>query len=191
MTAEEIRIEQYENYQKRSYRNRCYLASPSGLQLLSVPLEKGKNNQQVIRDVLISYHQNWPAQHWKTIKSLYGNAPFFEEYAHIVGEILHQKHKFLFDLNQRILQEIIKILRIDKEITFTNAYQQVLAAGQIDCRQLINPVHSIPDPHFNPRPYGQVFMEHTGFLPNLSILDLLFCSGPETKLLLINSCLPY
>lgn len=176
-----IYIEQHEHYVKGTYRNRCYIAAAHGLLRLSIPLEKGKNEQQAIRAVKIAYHEPWQHWHWEGIQSAYGKSPFFEYYADYLAPFYQKKYEFLFDWNWDLLQNILRLLQIQPNIQFTDAYQKDLPPDVVDFRNVITPkLHrQIPDPHFQPIRYEQVFMEKHGFLPNLSILDLLFCTGPE------------
>jgi hypothetical protein len=103
-----IIIEAAENYQKGSFRNRCHIAGPNGMQRLSVPLEKGKHQKTPIREVRISYTEPWQRLHWRAIKTAYGNAPFFEHYETELAVFFEKKYPFLFDLNQEILYFFIK-----------------------------------------------------------------------------------
>lgn len=187
---EKVVLEQHEHYVKRSYRNRCHLASPQGIVRLTVPLVKGKNNQMPIRHVEVSYHQPWQEVHQKTIQSLYGNAPFFEEFFPSIQEILSKKHQYLFDLNLEILQALLGMAGMKTNWILSSSYEFDIPEHWVDYRNNLLPSSSpteSPDPSFAPVTYHQVFMEHTGFLPNLSILDLLFCAGPETKGILRHS----
>jgi hypothetical protein len=187
-----VLIEQQENYLKRSYRNRCHLASPKGILRMSVPLEKGKNQQMPIRQVRISFAQAWNLNHWRSIQSLYGKAPFFSEYGPVFEGILSNPPDRLFDLNLQILNTLLECLNLSPQIDLTDEYYTELPEEIVDYREIIRPqpASATPkDPYFHPYPYAQIFQEITGFLPNLSILDLLFCMGPEAKLILKRCCL--
>ncbi len=176
-----VLVEAQEHYMKGTYRNRCHIAGANGLLRLSIHLEKGKNEQQPIREVRMSYRENWQHWHWEGIKSAYGKSPFFEHYADAIEPFYHQQYEFLFDWNWDLLQTITKLLGIQTNIQFTTEYQSNPPDGVFDLRNVISPKEhrQVPDPHFQPIRYEQVFIEKHGFLPNLSILDLLFCTGPE------------
>ncbi|MEQ8703994.1 MAG: WbqC family protein [Phaeodactylibacter sp.] len=176
-----VYLEAQEHYQKRSYRNRARLAGANGPMLLSVPLQKGKHQQMPIHEVEIDYKKPWFGEHWHSIKSAYGKSPFFEFYAEPLEAILRSKPASLFELNRALLQQLLQQLQLDVQIRETTAYGRV-PGDTIDLREAIHPKH--PKLHFEPRPYPQVFKERHGFLPNLSILDLLFCTGPQAPLLL-------
>jgi len=177
-----IRIEQHEHYQKGSYRNRCHVAGPNGRLRLSIPLQQGKNEQQPIREVRIAYREPWQRQHWQSIQTAYGNSPFFPYYAGTLRPFFEQPFDSLFDFNTRLLQTCLTLCGLPDSIEYTTHYASFPDTGTLDFRNAIHPKvrQSRPDPYFRAAPYPQVFQEKNGFLPNLSILDLLFCCGPQT-----------
>ncbi len=185
----EIILEQFENYSKGSYRNRCHIASTNGLQRLSIPLSKGKNERQNIRQVEISYDFNWQNQHWMSIQSAYGNAPFFDFYADDLEPIFKTKSEFLFDYNFNLLNGIFKLIGIDAKMSLSPSYEKNYSLPIEDLRNTIQAKthRNKLDLAFKAYKYGQVFEDKSGFLPNLSILDLLFCTGPESISVLENS----
>ncbi len=182
-------IEAHENYQKGSFRNRCHIANSTGVQVLSVPLRKGKNAKQPIKEVAIAYDMDWQKQHWQSIRTAYGSAPFWEHYAPQLELFFLKKYDYLFDLNIAILETFLKILKLkntvsvsfstDYEADFTPKCIFVTASGArqegVDFRNKIIPNKT----NFQGEKYAQLFQERTGFLPNLSILDLVFCTGPQ------------
>ncbi len=181
-------IESHENYQKGGYRNRCLIASANGILRLSVPLEGGKHQQQPVRDVRISWAETWHIRHWRSIVSAYGNSPFFLHYGPQLEEILQKRHSFLFDLNMELFQALAGMLGIQASIHLTGAYHAGGSGDPLmkDLRNRISPQKSA-DPDFNPAFYPQVFQDRFGFIPNLSILDLIFCSGPNAREILEKS----
>lgn len=176
-----IYIEAEEHYVKGSYRNRCYIAGANGVLRLSIPLQQGKNEQQHIRDVRIAYKEPWQHWHWEGIKSAYGKSPFFEHYADAILPFFEQEYEFLFSWNWELLQTILQLIGIQSNIIFTKDYQKNPDDNILDFRNAISPKiqQQRADSHFQPIRYEQVFIEKHGFLSNLSILDLLFCTGPE------------
>ncbi|MEL7222076.1 MAG: WbqC family protein, partial [Bacteroidota bacterium] len=180
-TADTIYLEAHENYQKRSYRNRAHLVGANGLQRLSIPLKKGKNQQQTIQDVKIAYHESWHRQHWQSIISAYGNAPFFPFYADELAPIYEQQYDKLWDFNLSLLKLVFRLLQWDKAIQLTEGYHHSYAKETCDIRNTIRPNIATADKF---PPYPQVFTERHGFSSNLSILDLLFCQGPQANLYL-------
>lgn len=184
-----VYIEAEENYQKGSYRNRCHIAGANGLLRLSIPLKQGKNEQQNIREVEIAYKEPWQSQHWNSIRSAYGNAPYFEFYAGQLKPHFEEKPAFLFDFSYGLLQTLLELLQLDASLRLTDAYEKETPKSLLDLRNAIHPKkhRRRADTHFTPAPYPQVFLEKHGFLPNLSILDLLFCTGPQAPLILEES----
>ncbi|MFN7120128.1 MAG: WbqC family protein [Saprospiraceae bacterium] len=176
-----IYIEAHEHYAKGSYRNRCHIAGANGLLRLSIPLEKGKNEQQSIREVRIAYEEPWQHWHWEGIQSAYGKSPFFEHYADAIAPFYEQRYTYLFDWNWDLLQTMTQLLGIRPDLQLTTRYEKTPGTDVLDFRTAISPKahRQQDDPHFQPIRYEQVFIEKHGFLPNLSILDLLFCTGPE------------
>ncbi len=170
-----IYLEQHEHYKKGSYRNRCHIAAVNGVQRLSIPLQKGKNQQQPIREVRISYDEAWRSQHWQAIQTAYGNSPFFEHYSEkLLPFYQGAKYEFLWDLNYDILSLLLKIFKLTTEINLTNIFE-LKPASLLDFRDVVSPkkIDTYQSVY-----YPQVFEDRLGFLPNLSILDLLFCAGP-------------
>ncbi len=185
----EVYIEQQENYQKGSYRNRCHIAGANGLLRLSIPLKQGKNEQQAIREVEIAYKEPWQSQHWNSIRSAYGKAPYFEFYAGQLRPHFERKPTFLFDFSFGLLQALLELLQLDVSLLLTDTYEKETPEDVLDLRNSIHPKKQRcqPAPKFTPATYPQVFLEKHGFLPNLSILDLLFCTGPQAPLILEES----
>jgi len=184
---ETIYLEQHENFVKSSYRNRCHIAGVNGPLRLSIPLAKGKNEQQNIRQVTLSEQDHWRSRHWHSIRSAYGNAPYWDFYADQLEPHFKTKTTTLFEFNYQLFQTVYQLLGLTTKVQLTESYQSSPPANQIlDFRAAIHPKphRAKSDPQFQSVPYLQVFSEKNGFLPNLSILDLLFCTGPEAPLLL-------
>lgn len=167
--AGEIIIDAAEHYQKNSSRNRCYLASAQGKILLSVPLVKGKHEQMPIRDVRIAYDFDWANQHVRTIGTCYKRSPFYDHFIDDIQRILNSKPEFLLDLNWEILLFICHAFNWKPSISYSLIFEKKHASG---IGQTITPV------------YPQVFENKIQFLSDLSILDLMFCIGPQIKYLL-------
>lgn len=185
----QVIIEQWEHYNKGSYRNKCFVASSSGVQRLSIPLEKGKHDGQPIKEVKIAYQEPWQRTHWRTLVASYKSAPYFEHYASIVQPFFTKPYIYLFDLNLEILETLRPHLGLPPVFRLSDAYHKTYDSSVMDIRHKISskkwPI--VSSSGFHPSKYSQVFEEKTGFLPNLSILDLLFCTGPEAKIILKES----
>lgn len=180
--AQQVWIEAHDNYIKQTYRNRCTIAAANGPLSLSVPIIKPDTLKCVTRDIQISDHGNWRHLHWNAIASAYNSSPFFEYYADDFIHFYENKYTYLFDFNEEIRSLVCTLLDIQPAVTFTENYAEPDVAE--DYRERIHPKHEGEDPLFSPTPYYQVFREKHGFLPNLSIIDLLFNMGPESVLLL-------
>ena len=156
---DEVWIEQHENYLKGSYRNRCHIAGVNGLLRLSIPLRKGKNEQQSIKEVQIAYDQPWTSHHWSSIRSAYGNAPYFDYYAEELQPLYQQKWTFLFDFNWTLLQKINDLIGITSSIQKTESYQKETDDLLLDYRNVIHPKAHLQgqDLHFKPKKYPQVY----------------------------------
>lgn len=182
LKQQNVLIEQHENYQKRSYRNRCNIATANGILRLSVPLEKGKNNQLPFKNVKIYNADNWQTQHWRAIKSAYGKSPYFEFYEDELLPYFEKEYNYLLDWNMDLMQFVVDVLNIPIEIQLTESYV-TSDESMIDYRDRITPKTKL-DTAFEGIYYGQVFEDKHGFISNLSILDLLFCKGPEAIFIL-------
>ena len=204
--SEAVQIEQWESFQKQTYRNRCLIATTQGIQALTVPVERGTSS--LMKDIRISDHGNWRHLHWNALVSAYGESPFYEYYQDDIRPFFEKRWEFLFDYNEEIRMKMCELLDIQPKVGYTSAFvnhgdrHHDLRDASItvpvpmihdlreasitvpvpmihDLREAINPKHPQPDPDFEPKPYYQVYRQKHGFLPNLSILDLLFNMGPE------------
>ena len=169
-------IERYDHFMKQTNRNRCMIATTNGLQALTVPIEKPAQDKCLMRDVRISDHGNWRHLHWNALCSAYGESPFFEFYADDLRPFFERKYAFLYDFNMAITECMCSLLDIQPCLKPTDNY---LKDVPNDFRDSIRPKHPLPDAAFTPQPYYQVYARKHGFLPNLSILDLLFNMGNE------------
>ena len=172
-------VETHENYQKKSYRNRCKILSPNGTQLLSVPLTAGKNNRCPISEVGISYAHDWIDEHSQALLSSYSKAPYYEYYMPDIEAIWNKKIDRLLDLNTQLQTYVMSRLSIDTQVSPTTGYtkKDEVSAGMLDLRQQSYTSRTLPtDMQLQ---YTQVWYDRFDFEADLSILDLLFCKGPE------------
>ena len=181
----EVHIEKYEHYQKGSYRNRCYIASPEGKLMLSIPLSKGKNQRTLIKDVRIANDAKWQKIHWQSLGSFYRSSPYFEYYEDKFTPFYHKTFEFLFDFNEQLMNMLFELMELKVNITFTKKYEDD-PEGVKDMRSVILPNANKTTAAFKAPEYKQVFEEKTGFLPNLSIVDMLFSEGPNARELLLS-----
>lgn len=177
--AEHVIIEQWESFQKQTYRNRCLIATTNGIQALTVPVEH--SNSQLIKDIRLSDHGNWRHLHWNALQSAYGESPFFEYYQDDIRPFFEKRWVYLLDFNEAIRQKMCELINIQPEVTYNTGYMADSESQDMDdFRSAINPKHPIQDDDFETKCYYQVYQMKHGFLSNLSVLDLLFNMGPES-----------
>ena len=183
LSHETIVIESFENYQKQTYRNRCRILTSNKINILSVPVIN-THRKVLMHEVTIDYSQNWLNIHWKGITSSYAKSPYFEYYADYFREVMFKKHRFLLDLNMELLTLCLKLLRLNKSIELSKEYYNASEMEDvIDLRNLICP--DTESEIIAGITYTQVFGRQ--FVPNLSIIDLLFCEGNNASKILITS----
>lgn len=170
--GEQVVIEKQEYFVKQTYRNRCEILSANGKLSLSIPLVK-QADKEIISQKRISYAEDWQKQHWRAITSAYKNSPYFEYFEDELRPFYETKYEFLFEYNTQLLKAILNILRIKKEISFTNLFEET-PIGITDLRKLSEINNSEVSVM---KPYYQVFADKTGFTPNLSCLDALLNVG--------------
>lgn len=169
-------------YQKGWFKNKCVIASAAGELKLSVPLVGGRNQNQLLKDVRIAYDQNWRHQHLRAIETCYGNSPFFDFYFLKFENFFQKKFETLIELNLGAHELIAEILKMNKPYSVQENLEKeidILFSKKIGKEILIDDkVQS---------KYEQVFENKIGFVKNLSIIDLIFCCGPQAKELLNSS----
>lgn len=172
--AEEALIEVHEHFVKQSFRNRCEIYSPNGIQALVVPITH-RGRRQTMKDKRISYNDDWRKNHWKSLEAAYRSSPYFEFYEDDFAPLYEKRFEFLHDFNMSIHEIVCDSLSIDKELTITENYTEHLE----DFRN-ISPKTDW-DKNITFGTYIQVFESKHGFKPNLSIFDLLFNEGPAAQ----------
>lgn len=183
-------IENHENYQKQSYRNRCYIYGANGKQCLVIPVKKTHGEKMPLASVEIDYCMNWQKNHVKAIESAYRLSAFYEYYADDFTALYAQQIPLLTDWNAILLNWLLGALNITIKPSVTSGFEPALNK-QNDFRITIHPKARLskPDEQFQPFPYQQVFQDRYGFLPNLSIIDLLFNEGPRASEVLKKSAI--
>ncbi len=174
-----VLIEQAENFRKGTFRNRCEIAGANGRILLSIPLKGGRDHHRLFKETEIDYTIDWQRNHWQSISSAYGSSPFFEHYQHYFTPHFKTEEKQLFNFNLSVLNTILSVIKTQKDFDFTNTYEK-LPLDKFDFRDTKQQNSDFCNPH-----YIQPFEPHTGFMYNLSIIDLIFNLGPSTKNYLI------
>jgi hypothetical protein len=178
LRANKALIESEENYLKQTYRNRCIIMSANGPSVLSVPVLSGSFRKTPVKDIQIDYSKRWQQVHLRTLISSYKSSAFFEYYFEDIEKILLGKPKYLLDLNMQALMAVLKITGILTPVSFTDTFEPV-SDNENDFRYSISPKKEIPG-IFSFKEYYQVFSSKFGFVPNLSILDLIFNNGPDS-----------
>ena len=177
--ADRILIEKEENYLKQTYRNRCRILSPNGLQVISVPVKRGSLHKTKLKDIEIDYSKRWQQIHLRAISASYGSSPYFQYYSGELERIITSDHRFLLDLNMKLLELILSMIKIKVQVICTSVFEPVNESDH-DFRYRITPkVNS----GYCAKEYYQVFSKR-GFTPGLSIIDLIFNMGPESSGLL-------
>lgn len=172
--AQSITFEIEDNFQKQTNRNRTYIYSPNGIQLLNIPVKHAKESHQKTKDIKIETDFDWQKQHFKSLEAAYRSSPFFEFFEDDIRPLFEKKHTFLLDLNFETLAIMTKCLRIKLDYTTTSEYfAEVDTATTKDFRFLAD---GKKDSSLF-ESYTQVFDDKYGFISNLSILDLLFNEG--------------
>ncbi len=174
LSSEEIIIEQSETYPKQTIRNHCLIYGPNGTQLLSVPVVKANGNHTLTRDVRLFDALSWQRSHWKSIETAYNNSPFFLYYKDDFSPFFEKKFEFLLDYNQALLEMVLRLLKKETKLRFTDRFEKN-PAGVHDLRNRWGKHNPLVLPE-----YVQVFSSDSGFLSDLSIIDLLFNLGPES-----------
>jgi len=171
LQSEEIFIETKEHFIKQSFRNRCTIMGANGSQTLTIPKERKSSDKTLISDISISNQDNWQKSHWQSIVSAYNSSPFFEYYKDELLPFYNTKHNNIFDFNLKLTKTILELMQVEKKINFTSKFQKECNGLDFRSSKFILK---------NQEKYQQVFCEKYSFVPNLSILDVLFNLGPET-----------
>lgn len=180
--AGNVWIEQFDSYEKQTYRNRCHIATSNGIMSLTIPVEKKSGEKVLMRDVRISEHNDWQMHHWRSIEAAYNSSPFFEYYADDIRPFYEQKWEFLLDFNMQLQYTVSGLLDIQPELHLTTAFGETEGNAE-DMRNRFHPKRN--ENNVLSIPYYQVFEQRFGFIPGLSIIDLLFNMGNESQLILI------
>lgn len=173
--TDKIVFEVADNYQKQTYRNRALVYAANGKLALTIPVKYSQKNRQLYKDIQIANDSNWQLLHWKSLESAYKTSPFFEYYEDELKHLFFYKVDNLMEHNLKCFETVIDCLQLDIPITKSSIYEKEITNHK-DHRYLVNARKAID---FKLDTYTQVFSNKHGFIPNLSILDLLFNEGPN------------
>lgn len=174
--TEEVLIEQFETFPKQTLRNRAIILTANGPLSLIVPVERPNGNHTLTKDINISYRENWHIQHWRAIESAYNTSPYFLYYKDGLEKIYKERPSSLIELNNKIIHYLAKKIKIECKTTLTEQFEPF---KEQDLRTILTNKKEPFEIHFEE--YNQVFNTKYPFVPNASILDLLFNMGPDTK----------
>ncbi|MDB5226542.1 MAG: WbqC-like family protein [Bacteroidota bacterium] len=177
LRSEKIYLDRHEHFVKRSYRNRAHILGANGLLRLSIPLESGKHQHSAMKDVRISYNENWQKIHWQSLTSTYRRSPFFEFYEDHLRKMYETQYELLFEYNYNFMQVITGLLKINLPVTETDKYIAAVDDNIKDYRNYFLPGK---EPGNDFTVYPQVFSDRFEFIPDLCVLDLLFNMGTRS-----------
>ena len=178
--CDELVINGDEPFVKQTFRSRAVIATENGAQSLTIPVIHD-GGRTAMRDVRISEHGNWRHQHWNAMVSAYRKSPFFDYYADDFAHFFEERDGFLMDFNLRLHSVVSELLGLERDI-------RIVDNEYIDLRRIAEPKALAEVEGYTAQPYYQVFAQRNGFVPNLSIVDLLFNMGPEGLLVLRDCC---
>jgi WbqC-like protein family len=176
--ADKIFIEKEENYIRQTYRNRCCILTANGTSSLSVPVFSEKFIKTPVKEIEIDYSKRWQQVHLRALVSSYRSSAYFEYYFEDFEKIIVGKPKYLLELNRLILDATLKIIGISKQIEYTDVFEPY-TESESEYRFNISPKKVIPG-KISHKEYFQVFSYKFGFVPGLSIIDLIFNIGPDS-----------
>lgn len=183
--VETIQLEKHEHFNKQTYRNRCHILAAHGVERLSIPILV-RTGKVIITDVQIDYTSRWQLNFWRTLQSAYAKAPYFEHYSDDLKKEIFSNQKFLYDSNFRLLSICLKWLKWKKSLTESASYEKNAPKEILDLRNVISAKKDfLQRPFYQPRAYRQVF--GSDYVPNLSLIDLVFCVGPDATALIAAS----
>lgn len=174
LKAENASIELFETYQKQSCRTRTNVMTANGIQTLTIPVIKTNGNHTLTKDIEISYKESWQQIHLRCLESAYRKSAYFDYYFPYFEKIYKQKFNTLVELNDFCLKTILKIMKVKKDYSYTTDFEKIIDENdyRISLSKGTNKIEM--------KPYYQVFADRHGFIPNLSIVDLLFNEGPNS-----------
>ncbi len=193
----DIQWEVEDNYQKQTYRNRCYICTDFGKHILSIPIQHagGDQGRQKYKEVLLDNSYSWQRNHWRTLQTAYRTSPFFEFYEDDIAPLYEQTYERLLDFNLKTIETLCECLQIDMPIAKTSHYQDIRTSDHKSAMPVIRPETTL-DARFlvsakrkhsmRQEKYAQVFGDRHGFVENTSILDLLFNEGTNALAYLQN-----
>jgi hypothetical protein len=183
---DKVLIEQYDSYHKQTCRNRCRIFGANGTLDLIIPVVKESGRKTLMKDVKIDFATRWQSIHWRSLSSAYNSSPFFEYYSDYFIPFFQKRWMFLFDYNLELMEMVLGLLQMSMNFVLTEQFQKEYVTT-IDLRAMFSPKKLLikgESDLVNFERYTQTFSEKFEFVPDLSIVDLLFNCGPDSELLL-------
>lgn len=183
LQSDKIALEVHETYPKQTFRNRCNIATASGVLSLTIPVKRINGNHTKTCDIHIDNSKNWQLLHWRSIITAYNKSPYFLYYRDLFEPLFSKKYDLLVDFNRELLYSILNALKSKtRNVLYTNEYKT--NPDYIDLRSSFHPKYPLQNITCVLPRYMQAFEEFHGYLPDLSIIDLLFNLGPDALLYL-------
>lgn len=179
-----INLDIYEPWRKMSFRNRCVVVGSHGPINLSIPVLEGREQKKLLKEVVIDNRKPWQSQHWKTITSCYKRSPWFDFFEPELDQLYRQPVELLHDWNRTCFEWVIKKLGLAIYVDNSQYGGGEKASEEVvDWRNKLTP-KTLQTDFPNPVQYHQVFEDRIGFIPHVSVLDLLFCEGKNARRIL-------
>jgi hypothetical protein len=179
-------IEQFDSYHKQTCRNRCRIMAANGPLDLIIPVVKKSGCKTLMKDVQIDYATRWQDIHWRSLFSAYNSSPFFEYYSEYFIPFYQRRINFLFDYNVELMMMVLELIQLPNHVEYTDRYEKEYE-GSVDLRNDFSRKTILPEVsgfQINFKRYTQTFAERFSFIPDLSIVDLLFNCGPDSESIL-------
>lgn len=173
---QEVWLDVSSHHEKGSFRNRSHILAANGVQRLSVPLAHGRGQKIPVKDVRISYAENWQKNHWQAISSSYRRSPYFEYFADFLEPFYARQYPFMIDLQTGLMNSLCRMMGMQVSFKLTETYIEPAHSEMDDRRNIIHP-HADNPLQQNWLPYTQVFSDRFTFIPDLSIIDAIFNKG--------------
>lgn len=174
-----LQLDLHEHFVKQTIRNRCHILSPNGVQTLIIPVVHQNRTNTAMKDIRIANDRQWQRQHWRSLNACYRRSAFFEFYMDDFAPFYHREYEFLHDLNSGLLRLVLDALKIRRDSIYTDKYEKPDKVIENDFRLLCDA--GLPDGNAYHKKYPQVFTYKNGFTPGLSIIDILFNTGPSSE----------
>ncbi len=176
VSGQPVVFEAHGLYQRRTQRSRTTILAANGPLDISVPVER--NETLPYRDIRINYSTPWHRQHLRALLSAYNSSAYFEYFIDDFQSLYNRAHTFLWDFNIELMHLIAQLLDVKISYQLTQSFTTA-DDNQTDLRIATEPRFAHLLRGSRAVPYYQLFTNKFGFVPDLSIFDLLFNLGPE------------